>query len=381
MQESIVIIGSGLAGYSLAKEFRQLDKETPLTLITADRGDFYSKPQLSTALTAKRDASALVMSTAARMADKLNLNVLTQTTVTAVDRDTKTVVFEQGSVHYSKLILALGADKLMAPLSGDGVEDVQSINTLEEYEIFREWLEGKKKIAIIGAGLVGCEFANDLINTGYEVEVIAPENYPLTRFVPEKVGKALQDALSKLGVCWNLCRFATEVNQSDTGYTLLLDNMDKVAADGVLSAIGLRARIQLASDIGLEVGRGIIVNRQLQTSDPDIYALGDCAEVNGHLLLHIAPLLMCARALAKILTGDDIEVRYPPMPVIVKTPACPINSILPEADSEGSWACTGDDAHLDCQFFDFKENLLGFTLTGKAMRRRAELIKELPDLF
>lgn len=377
MTQHIVIIGSGLAGYSLVKEFRALNKEAQITLITADRGDYYSKPQLSTAFGYNKTAADLLMNTAEQMAEKFSITVKNHCRVIGIDRDAKTVVGEGYECHFDQLILALGADKLQAPLSGDAAADTYSVNTLEEYESYRAWLNGKKRIAILGAGLVGCEFANDLIHAGFEVDVIAPDHYPLQRFVPKEVGQALQAALTELGVKWHLCRFPAELNHAVQGYQLLLDNMKALEVDGVVTAIGLRPTTQLAESAGLSVERGIVTNELLQTSDDSIYALGDCAEVNGQLHLHIAPLLTCARALAKTLAGTPTAVAYPPMPIIVKTPACSINTLPPVTTESGVWQFEGKAPNLVGQCVNDAGKLIGFVLSGDTMRRRAELMAKL----
>jgi rubredoxin-NAD+ reductase len=381
MSQTIVIVGSGLAGYSLAKEFRQLNKEADVVLITADRGDYYSKPQLSTALNVGKSAGDLLMNTAEQMAEKLQITVVPNKTVRNIDRENKRVLADHYECQYDQLVLALGADKLSVPLDGSGVADVQSVNTLEEYEVFRTWLEGKKRIGILGSGLVGCEFANDLANGGYEVEVMAPDHYPLQRFVPEKIGVALQEALSEKGVNWHMCRFASEVNKVADGYEIIFDNMQKIKVDGVFSAIGLKSRTQLADQANLVVEKGVVTNELLQTSDPNIYAFGDCAQVCGQVLLHIAPLLICARALAKTLNGTPTAVHYPAMPILIKTPACPINTCPPYLHDNLDWKFTGQAPNLEAQCVDSADNLLGFALSGNTLRRRAELLKLLPDLF
>ncbi len=377
----VVILGSGLAGYSLVKELRQLNQQIPITLITADRGDYYSKPQLSTAYDLKRSAADLVMNTKEQMAEKFNINIVTQTLIQSIDRHAKKVIADQYECDYNTLVLALGADTLSVPLNGDGVDDVHTVNTLEQYDQFRQSLDGKKYIGILGSGLVGCEFANDLMRGGYHVEVIAPDRYPLQRFVPEQIGFVLQDALSAQGVVWHPCRFATEVNHSKNGYDILLDNMQKITVEAVLSAIGLHPRTQLAQSADLAVERGIVTNALLQTSDPSIYALGDCAEVGGHVLQHIAPLLVCARALAKTLNGEPTSVRYPAMPIMVKTPICPITVCPVPHSVEGVWHVTGEAPNLEAHFINSHGNLSAFALSGTLVQRRAELLKRLPDVF
>lgn len=377
----IVIVGSGLAGYMLVKEFRKLDPETPLTLLTEDDGHFYSKPQLSTALTQQRDAAALSMGAPEAMREQLNIQLETDCVVTAIDREHAKVMTTKGEYPYQQLVLALGADKLQPPLQGDALDQMQSVNHLSEYAVFRDWLSTKKRLAILGAGLVGCEFANDLINTQYQVDVIAPDPYPLARFVPKPVGLAVKAALSALGVQWHLCRFPESVYHDNHAISVGMDNMQRVTVDGVLSAIGLTPRVALAKAAGLVVKKGIVVNRQLQTSDPNIYALGDCAEVNGHVLLHIAPLLACARTLARVLQGEATDVVYPAMPIIVKTPACPVVAFPPLPGVQGQWTITGEAPDIAALCHDAAGQLVGFALSGSCLSQRATLLKELPALF
>lgn len=381
MKKHIVIIGSGLAGYMLAKEFRKLDKESELTIITKNNGDFYSKPQLSTALTLNKLADSLSMGSHEKMAQQLDATIITNALVSKIDTDAQVVLHDKRETAYTSLVLAVGAEKLQAPLSGDAVNDVQSVNHLEEYASFRAWLEGKEHIAIIGAGLVGCEFANDLINHGCKVSVFAPEKWPLMGLLPEQIGKVLKEALAEKGVDWHLCRFAERVDKTDAGITLSTTTADYIDVDGVFSAVGLRSNTGLAKAAGVAVREGIQVNKFLQTNVKNIYALGDCAEVEGHVKQYVAPLLQCARALAKTLSGDTTPVLYPAMPVIIKTPACPLALLPPEKGVEGHWKVEGAGRDLNALFYNAQEELVGFALSGSCVTQKMELVKQMPALL
>src|SRR5262249_60169848 len=113
------------------------------------------------------------------------------------------------------------------------------------------------------------------------------------------------------------------LNENGDGIDIALDNGTMLTADVVLSAIGLRPNFALAQAAGLTVNCGIVVDRSLQTSAPDIYALGDCAEVEGLVLPFIMPITHAARALAATLAGKPTPLAHPPMPGLVKTHACP----------------------------------------------------------
>ena len=168
----IVIIGSGLAGYTVIRELRKIDKTVPVTLVTREPGYLYSKPMLSTALASNKSAEQLVSTNAEGMATQLEMTILGDADVTAIDTVAQTITTSKGSISYGKLVLGLGADQIRLPLQGNAANEVITVNDLEEYAQFRKTIAGKKRIAILGAGLIGCEFANDLVLGSYEVDVI-----------------------------------------------------------------------------------------------------------------------------------------------------------------------------------------------------------------
>lgn len=373
----IVIVGSGLAGYTLLKEIRKRDAGIPITLVTADDGAFYSKPNLSNAFATGRTAAALVSADAEKMAAEQKATVLTHTRVTAIDPARQRIRTGTGVLEYGKLVLALGADPFAHGLTGDGAADVLTVNNLADYANFRAALEGKRRVAILGGGLIGCEFANDLAHAGFEVDVVHLGDWPLERLLPVEAGRRLADALAALGVTWHFGRTGRSVDRSGSGYTLTLDNGETIAADVVQSAIGLKPRTQLAQAAGIQTGRGIQTNALLETSAPAVYAMGDCAEVEGQNLPYVQPLLLQARALAATLTGTPTPVVYPPMPVMVKTPAHPVVVLPPRIGTAGRWQVESHEGGVCARFLDEAGRLRGFALTGSETARRNTLLKEL----
>jgi NADPH-dependent 2,4-dienoyl-CoA reductase/sulfur reductase-like enzyme len=117
----VVVIGTGLAGYSLAREFRKLDSERPLRLVSRDDGSAYSKPMLSNALSKNKTAQQLASATAGQMAGQLNAQIDTQTRVVDIDRKAHRLITDRGALGYSKLVLALGADPIHLDIPGDGL--------------------------------------------------------------------------------------------------------------------------------------------------------------------------------------------------------------------------------------------------------------------
>jgi rubredoxin---NAD+ reductase len=374
----VVIVGSGLAGYAVAKELRRLDQAQPIVVLTRDDGSWYSKPMLSNALAAGKTADALASSTAAQMSKQLGIEVRTQLEVTRVLPESRELRTAAGALCYSSLVLAVGADPVPLEICG-ALANCYAVNDLADYARLRRALESARRVAILGGGLIGCEFANDLVAAGYAATVIEPGEWPLSRLVPEAVGRVLQEALAGAGVDWRLGRVARRAEVAASGTRLHLSDGEIVEADIVLSAVGLRPRTELARATGVDVERGIVTDRFLETSEARIYALGDCAQVNGRHLPYVLPLIQCARALAKTLAGERTAVSYPAMPVIVKTPALPVTVAAPEADVRGMWHIEGEGRDVAARYMDMHGELAGFALTGVANGRKAALVRELNE--
>lgn len=381
MNAPVVIIGTGLAGYNLAREFRKLDGETPLLLITSDDGRSYSKPMLSTGFGKNKEADGLSMAEPGAMAEQLKAEVRTHTRVSGIDPGHKRLWIGEEAVPYRDLILAWGAETVRVPVAGDAADAIYPINDLEDYARFRAAAAGKKRVLILGAGLIGCEFANDLILGGYEIDLVAPCEQVMPTLLQPAAAAAVRAGLESLGARFHLGPLLTRLDRADDGLEAHLSDGEVLHCDLVVSAIGLRPRTDLAAAAGLEIGRGVVVDRHLQTSHANIYALGDCAEVDGLNLLYVMPLMNCARALAQSLAGTLTPVKYGPMPVTVKTPVCPLVVSPPPKGSEGVWTVEGEGADIKALCLDSDGNLLGYALTGAAVMDKLALNKALPPLL
>ncbi len=316
--DPIVFVGSGLAVFQTLREFRKLNTRKEIILITEEDGSQVYKPTLSNAFASGKSAEDLILYGPDRLSKELGVRILAQCSVRKVDRESKTLSLSSGeALRYSRLVLATGAAPRPAPFAG-----AYSVNSWADYTRFREALPEQGRVSILGAGLVGCEFANDLVDAGYSVTVVDPAEQPLSRLASEQEALNLKQALSERGVIWKL-GIVAEAWEPERR-TLTLNNGEELACDLVLSAIGLLPRTELAEAAGLHCGRGIHVDRFLRSSDEDIFALGDCAEIEGEWLPFIDPLLHAAAALAKTLNGSESELCLPELRVKVKTPAYPL---------------------------------------------------------
>ena len=381
MNAPVVIVGTGLAGYNLAREFRKLDSETPLLLLTSDDGRSYSKPMLSTGFGKNKEADGLSMATPEAMAEQLKAQVRTHTRISGIDPGHKQLWIGEEAVPYRDLVLAWGAQTVQVPVEGDAQDAIFPINDLEDYARFRAAAAGKRRVLILGAGLIGCEFANDLIAGGYEVDLVAPCEQVMPTLLHPAAAAAVQAGLESLGARFHLGPVLTRLQRTDNGLEAHLSDGSVVPCDVVVSAIGLRPRIDMAAAAGIKVNRGIEVDRQLKTSHANIYALGDCAEVDGLNLLYVMPLMSCARALAQTLAGNPTAVSYGAMPITVKTPVCPLVVSPVPRGCEGVWTVEGQGADIKALCRDADGKLLGYALTGEAVREKLALNKELPALL
>jgi rubredoxin---NAD+ reductase len=379
--DPVVIVGTGLAGYTVARELRKLDTETPVVIVSRDDGSFYSKPTLSNALALKKAPHELASFDAQAMAAQLGARVWIHRHVERILPDEHAIVVDGQRQRYRALVLATGADPRRVPIEGDGAGDVLSINDLGDYVRFREALASSQSVAILGAGLIGCEFANDLVAAGHAVCLLDPASAPLSRLLPADAGAVFSHALSHAGVDVRLGCSVTAVSRRAQGYRLTLGDGASLDADLVVSAIGLVPRTALASAAGLQIEGGISTDAWCRTSAPDIYALGDCAAIEGRVQPYVLPIMHAARALARTLCGTPTRVEFPPMPVVVKTPAVPAVVVAPTVP-DGRW--TVEVAQQDtphalravCEHVGTKR-LTGFALLGAATAEKASLLKQM----
>jgi rubredoxin-NAD+ reductase len=287
------------------------------------------------------------------------------------------------------------------PVAGNAADQVLSINSLADFSRFHARLghlqntqSRPQHIMIMGGGLIGCEFANDLAGAGYHVSVADPASGPIAALLPAQASHALRDALAGLGVQWHLGTSVKSVNlqvpggAGDASPALQVEmaNGHLAQVDVVLSAIGLRADTTLAQAAGLVCDRGVVVDASLQTSALHIYALGDSAQyasgrwmdaVNGELpggrtMPFVMPIMGAARALVATLAGTHTPVVFPLMPVAIKTPALPIVVAAPAPGTPGAWSEVEPGLW---HFRDESRQPHGFVLAGPQTARRAEQVR------
>ncbi len=373
----VVIVGAGIAGWSVAESIRRHDRETPILLISACEGLSYPKPALSTALAQGKNADDLVEQDATTRAAALGLAVRTQTRVIKIDAKKQRLTTSKGGIQYAKLILALGAHQRQLPIAGDAADKVLRVNDLAAYKKLRKHLDGKARhVTILGAGLIGCEFAEDLTSAGYPVSVIDPANRPLASMLPADLAEELEVRLREKGVDWHFNVTLDSAEQCGERLRTVLSDGEAIETDLILSAAGLVANTQLAEKAGLSVNRGIDTDRRMRTSQAHIYAIGDCAEVEGEIYGYIEPIRRQAETIAADLRGTSLPFEPLPPLVRVKTPSFPLTICAPRK-GDGYRVIPHEHAESGRVNYVQSGRLVGFVLSGNSAANATTVYQEL----
>jgi rubredoxin---NAD+ reductase len=372
--DAVVIIGAGMAGWAVAEGIRARDPLRPVVLLATDGGDYYIKPQLSNGWAKDLDAAAMVREPGAARAARLGIELLPFTRALEIDRGRLRVITPRGGIPYARLVLATGAQPRRIRLPGSAPPPLV-LNDLRDYRRLRQVVDAQPgaRIAIIGAGLVGCELAEDLRCGGYQVELLEQAQRPLARLLPEALGADLARALRSRGVELHPGVRIKRIDADGSGQTLHLADGRAIAADAVVSALGIAPRTQLALDAGLACSEGIRVDERLQTSDPDIFALGDCAEHEGVLEPYVFALRAQAEVISDQLAGVERAYRPQPALVVVKTPSLPLTVCPPPPGCPGIWQAVENGPEGSQLEYRSQGQLAGFALSGHCTGRVREL--------
>jgi 3-phenylpropionate/trans-cinnamate dioxygenase ferredoxin reductase component len=271
-EPGMVIVGGGMAAARACINLRANDYAGPITMVSEESLLPYDRPPLSKASIVDAEAYAPVLLLDEGIVASLNVDVRLGKTVTSIDRTDKTIMLNDGSkIAYAKLLLATGAKP--RKLSCPGGEHALTLRDHQDTVLLREKFQARKNIAVIGGGFIGLELASSAAKLGCHVTVVEAQPRILMRGVPESIAKIVHDAHVAAGVTMII---GTGVSHL-TAHAVHLTDGRVINADTIIAGIGASPEIKLAADAGLAIENGIACNAQMQTSDPDIYAAGDCA--------------------------------------------------------------------------------------------------------
>lgn len=317
----IVIIGSGVAGVSFAEKYRALSADNEVTLITRERDGYYSRPLLSRGFTKTDIEQSIILKPFDKLRES-NINVLCGFEVTAIDRTDKSIAIsvkgQEKTQQYDKLIIAQGSAAFIPPPFRPYEKLFFCLNSLVDLKALRKFRQAflnqnqRPDWAIVGGGLIGCEVASDLAVAGDNVTLFHAMDRLMERQLAPEDSTLLLKVLQDSGVKVLLNQAVQEFIKEDGKVCVRTEVTAEF--DGLIVACGFKPRTELAELAGLETGRGIKVNQQMQTSDESIYALGDIAELpNGKLYAFILPIRNQALWLAEFLAGQKNDSWTPPV--------------------------------------------------------------------
>lgn len=343
-ETGIVIVGAGLSGWSVVEAIRQLDQTVPITLVSACKADIYHKPELSVAISRGSDKTALIQETGIDAAKRLGVQLMSETFVVGISPSLHQLRTTRGTLAYTKLVLAQGAKPFLPePIPA---HLCWRVNDLACWSGMQQVLaKGPQTIAIVGAGMIGCEIAEDFVRAGHQVTLLDRNEMPLAGLLPKRASKRLADSFAALGITYIGNDDVTEIAQTDNQQKKIHFTSGKtIEVDQVLVATGLITDDRIARHAGLDFERGIKVDSDtLQTSEDDIYALGDCISIDGKPCRFIEPIKHQAKSIAHSVLGLDTNVYEHSNPVVrLKTRSLPVAIHgLPLADVD--WTLIHED--------------------------------------
>lgn len=394
--KGIVIIGAGLAGWHVIDAIRAKDKDVPITLITTDSGDRYHKPMLTMAISQNKQASDLVRATGADAAKAANINLIANTQVTDIDATAQTVQLisalrsdpvytNYATISYDKLVLAMGAHPIFPKSLPEDL--VWHVNHIERFGQLQEKLAtGSQHIAIVGAGMVGTEIAEDLLKAGHEVTLIDLNDAPLSQMLPAKATARIAEAVKSQGINFLGGYQVTDVIRINDGsegeklqvsYESLASHSEETAAhssdilivDHVIASTGLTVDGTLPTAAGVDFNRrtGIEVDAPtLRTTTDNIYAIGDCMSINGVACRYVAPLRAQAATIADDILGlEHSGYEHKPPMIRLKNKAISV-MVTGVPQASGNWQVKNEtDEELIMDLLD-DNNEVSATVTIKA---------------
>ncbi|MEQ1647434.1 MAG: nitrite reductase large subunit NirB [Hyphomicrobiaceae bacterium] len=305
MKKKLVVIGNGMApGRALEKLFEIAPDTYEVTIFNAEPRVNYDRIMLSPVLSGEKSFDEIVIHGDGWYV-KHNVTLYKGATVTAIDRDAKTITSARGiTVPYDKLIIATGSLPIIIPVPGHTLAGVLSYRDLDDVQAMLLASKSRGNAVVIGGGLLGLEAAVGLKEQGMDVTVLHLMPTLMERQLDTTAGLLLQKAIEARGI-----RVITKANTKailgeKRVEAVLLEDGTRLQADMVVMAVGIKPNAGIAKTAGIDVARGIKVDAGMRTSDANVFAIGECAEVNGQTYGLVAPLYEMANILAQQLAGD-----------------------------------------------------------------------------
>ena len=303
----LVMVGNGMAGVRTLEELLKLAPDLyEITVFGAEPHPNYNRILLSPVLAGEQTFEEIVLNDLDWYKDN-NIDLRLGRKVVAIDRRNRVVTADDGSsAEYDRLLLATGSLPFILPVPGNRLEGVIAYRDIADTITMMETAKTHSHAVVIGGGLLGLEAANGLKQRGMDVTVVHLSDWLLERQLDKTSGKLLQSALEARGIHFRLNEQTDELLDNGEGRVCAIQfkSGDVIPADLVVMAAGIRPNTELAEKSGIPCQRGILVNDTMQTYDPRVYSIGECANHRGTAYGLVAPLFdqakVCANHLAQL---------------------------------------------------------------------------------
>ncbi len=300
----VVVIGGGPAGIRIAQELSRRGQDC--IVFNAERWQPYNRVKLTPLLCG--DAQVGQVMPPLKFSGPGKVSLYSDHSIVDVDRDGRTVTTKVGRIQpYSRLVFATGSRAHVPPIAGSDLDGVYTFRNFDDVEKLIARSFRSRRTVIIGGGLLGLEAARGMANRGIESWVIEHERHLMARQLDSRAGDLLAARLASTGLTVRTGKTVDKILGDGRVEELILADGSTLPCDTVIICTGIRANKELARDIGLPVGRGINVSEHLQTEDPNIYAVGECAEVDGETCGLVGPAFEQATIAARHIAGEDIR--------------------------------------------------------------------------
>lgn len=305
MKQRLVIAGMGMAATRLADEILQRAPDRfDICMVGSEPGAPYNRVLLSSLLAGDVSESEIALKPA-NWFEANGLRTISGATIAAIDRHARRLSLADGSsLDYDRLVIATGSDAIRLPIPGRDLKGVVTFRDLADVARIRAAMTSGAQAVVIGGGLLGLEAAYGLAKAGVRTSVIHLMDRLMERQLDAEAANLLREDIAARGVAFHLSAQTKAIHGDAHVEAVELADGTLIPADLVVMAVGIRPNAALARDAGLATQRGVVVDDRLATSDPNIFALGECAEHRGVAYGLVEPAYEQARILAAHLSGE-----------------------------------------------------------------------------
>jgi NAD(P)H-nitrite reductase large subunit len=383
----VVIIGNGAAGMTAADEIRRMSASCTIDIVAREKHQFYNRMGIARLLYGRTAMAGMALQ-ASDWAEKKNVTIWLNTSATSIDRAAREVTLGTGEkLPYDRLILAQGSRAMMPSLPGADLPGCFVLRDAEDAMAIRAWRQTHRcrRAVVLGGGVLGIEAADALRQLDLDVTILQRTSRLMDRQLDERGSAILQRYLEGLGMSVETNARVARCQGEGRLAGVVFEDGKVIEADILVACAGIQPNVEIAREAGLDVGRGVKVDSTMRTSDPDIFAVGDVAELPGSVSGLWAVSVAQGQVAAAAMFGREVAPAQPNTLVSLKLEGIDVKSyglIEPATTSQEAIVHTGGDENEHRLLIVENDAVVGAVFVGPPGTGRvaADLIERRPDL-